>query len=40
VIPVVRALYQNLEEWVVKGTTPPDNQVPKLADATLVRPRR
>ncbi len=38
VIPVVRALYQNLEDWVVQGTTPPDNQVPKLADATLVRP--
>jgi len=38
VIPVVRALYQNLEEWVVNGTTPPDSQVPKIADATLVRP--
>jgi len=35
---VVRALYQDLEEWVVSGTTPPDSQVPKLADATLVRP--
>jgi hypothetical protein len=35
---VVRALYQNLEEWVVSGTTPPDSQVPKLANATLVRP--
>jgi hypothetical protein len=38
VIPVVRALYQNLEDWVVRGTTPPDNQVPRLADATLVQP--
>ncbi|HEX7863567.1 MAG TPA: alpha/beta hydrolase domain-containing protein [Variovorax sp.] len=38
VIPVVRALYQNLEDWVVKGTTPPDSQVPKIADASLVRP--
>ena len=38
VIPVVRALYQNLEDWVVKGTTPPESQVPKIADATLVRP--
>ena len=38
VIPVVRALYQNLEDWVVNGTTPPDSQVPKIADATLVRP--
>jgi hypothetical protein len=35
---VVRALYQNLEDWVVAGTTPPDNQVPKIADSTLVRP--
>jgi hypothetical protein len=35
---VVRALYQDLEEWVVAGTAPPDSQVPKLADATLVRP--
>jgi len=35
---VVRALYQDLEEWVVAGTTPPDSQVPKLGDATLVRP--
>ena len=40
VIPVVRALYQNLEDWVVKGTTPPDNQVPRIADGTLVRPAR
>jgi Alpha/beta hydrolase domain len=35
---VVRALYQDLEDWVVAGTTPPDSQVPKIADATLVRP--
>lgn len=40
VIPVVRALYQNLEDWVVNGTTPPDSQVPKIADATLVRPQQ
>ena len=40
VIPVVRALYQNLEDWVVKGTTPPDSQVPKIADTTLVRPQQ
>ncbi|GAB2600646.1 alpha/beta hydrolase domain-containing protein [Ramlibacter solisilvae] len=38
VVSVVRALYQDLEEWVVAGTTPPDSQVPKIADATLVRP--
>jgi hypothetical protein len=35
---VVRALYQDLEDWVVAGVTPPDNQVPKIADGTLVRP--
>ena len=36
VIPVVRALYQNLEDWVVSGTNPPDSQVPKISDGTLV----
>ena len=40
VIPVVRALYQNLEEWVLQGATPPDSVVPKIADGTLVRPER
>ena len=38
VLAVVRALYQDLEEWVVAGTTPPDSQVPKIADGTLVKP--
>jgi hypothetical protein len=38
VMTVIRALYQDLEEWVVEGKAPPDSQVPKLADATLVRP--
>jgi hypothetical protein len=33
-----RALFLNLEDWVVRGTQPPANQVPKLADGTLVRP--
>lgn len=36
VTPVVRALYQNLEDWVVAGTTPPDSQVPKISNGTLV----
>lgn len=36
--PVQRALSQDLEEWVVAGKRPPDNQVPRVADATLVRP--
>jgi hypothetical protein len=33
-----RALFLNLEDWVVRGTQPPASQVPKLADGTLVRP--
>ncbi|MDZ7862530.1 alpha/beta hydrolase domain-containing protein [Acidovorax sp.] len=33
-----RALFLGLEDWVVRGTTPPASQVPKVADATLVRP--
>ncbi|MFZ4285252.1 alpha/beta hydrolase domain-containing protein [Variovorax sp. HJSM1_2] len=33
-----RALFIDLEDWVVRGTLPPDSQVPKLADGTLVRP--
>jgi hypothetical protein len=35
---VIRALYQDLEDWVVAGKAPPDSQVPKLSNATLVRP--
>lgn len=33
-----RALFVALEDWVVRSTEPPANQVPKLADGTLVRP--
>ena len=33
---IVRALYQDLEQWVVAGTAPPDSQVPKVSDGTLV----
>ncbi|MFY3382885.1 alpha/beta hydrolase domain-containing protein [Paracidovorax sp. MALMAid1276] len=33
-----RALFLNLEDWVVRGTLPPANAVPKVADGTLVRP--
>ncbi|HYP84352.1 alpha/beta hydrolase domain-containing protein [Variovorax sp.] len=40
VIPVVRALYHDLEEWVVDGKAPPDSQVPRIADGTLVRPQQ
>ena len=38
VVPIIRALYQDLEDWVVRGTQPPDSQVPRIADATLVKP--
>ncbi|MFS8977735.1 alpha/beta hydrolase domain-containing protein [Cupriavidus necator] len=33
-----RALFLDLEEWVVRDTPPPPSQVPALADGTLVRP--
>ncbi|CAN7727417.1 alpha/beta hydrolase domain-containing protein [Variovorax sp. LjRoot178] len=33
-----RALFVDLEDWVVKNLAPPASQVPKLADGTLVRP--
>jgi len=33
-----RALFIDLEDWVVRNVAPPDSQVPKLADGTLVRP--
>ncbi|MDB5998324.1 MAG: hypothetical protein JWP52_23, partial [Rhizobacter sp.] len=35
-----RALFIDLEDWVTKGTPPPDSQVPKIADGTLVRPEQ
>ncbi|WP_280156136.1 alpha/beta hydrolase domain-containing protein [Piscinibacter sp. XHJ-5] len=37
-VDTFRALFVALEQWVVDGTAPPDSQVPKLADGTLVRP--
>ncbi|WP_354682370.1 alpha/beta hydrolase domain-containing protein [Cupriavidus necator] len=33
-----RALFLDLEDWVVRDTAPPPSQVPALADGTLVRP--
>lgn len=33
-----RALFLDLEDWVVRGTTPPVSQTPKVGDGTLVRP--
>lgn len=37
-VDTFRALFIALEDWVVRGTLPPDSQVPKIADGTLVRP--
>jgi hypothetical protein len=36
--PVQRALWTALDEWSTRGTEPPDSQVPKLRDHTLVPP--
>lgn len=36
--PIQRALWQALEEWVVDGRRPPDSRMPRIDDATLVRP--
>ena len=36
--PVQRALWTDLDEWSTRGTEPPDSQVPKLRDRTLVPP--
>ena len=33
-----RALFIDMEDWVVRDVAPPASQVPKLADGTLVRP--
>jgi hypothetical protein len=33
-----RALFVALEDWVVRGTEPPPNAVPRIDDGTLVRP--
>lgn len=38
VASVVRALYQDLEDWVVRDLPPPSSQVPTIADGTLVPP--
>ncbi len=36
--PVQRALWTALDEWSTRGISPPDSQVPKLKDGTLVPP--
>lgn len=33
-----RALFIALEDWVVRNVTPPESQVPRIANRTLVRP--
>ena len=35
---VLRALLMDLDDWVTNGTTPPDSQVPKFSNRTLVPP--
>ncbi|MCM5682372.1 alpha/beta hydrolase domain-containing protein [Schlegelella sp. S2-27] len=35
-----RALFIALEDWVVRDVAPPDHQVPRIADGTLVRPHQ
>ena len=35
---VQRALWTDLDEWSTRGTQPPNSQVPKLRDGTLVPP--
>jgi hypothetical protein len=34
--PLLRALFIALDEWVTKGTGPPDSRVPRLSDGTAV----
>jgi hypothetical protein len=34
--PVLRALWEALDQWSTKGTAPPPTSVPRLADGTLV----
>jgi hypothetical protein len=36
--PVQRALWQDLDQWSSHGVEPPDSQVPRLHDGTLVPP--
>ena len=36
--PVQRALWTDLDEWSTRGIEPPDSQVPKLRNGTLVPP--
>lgn len=38
--PALRALLVALDRWVSDGAAPPDSQVPRLADGTLVAPDR
>jgi hypothetical protein len=36
--PVLRALWDAMDQWSTKGVTPPPSMVPRLADSTLVPP--
>lgn len=37
---ILRALIVDLEDWVRRGTPPPESRVPRLADGTLVAPEQ
>jgi hypothetical protein len=37
--PVVRALFQAMDRWVVDGTAPPASRYPRIGDGTLVVPQ-
>jgi hypothetical protein len=36
--PVLRGLWVDMDEWSTRGISPPDSEVPKLRDGTLVPP--
>jgi hypothetical protein len=36
--PVLRALWIDMDEWSTRGISPPDSEVPRLRDGTLVPP--
>jgi Alpha/beta hydrolase domain len=39
-LDTMRALLEDMVEWIVKGTPPPPSQYPRVADGTLVRPTK
>jgi hypothetical protein len=37
---ILRALMVDLEDWVRRGTPPPESRVPRIADGTLIAPEK